>query len=88
MTTKQAVGRAERALGTFAKSGAVLTKREAVKRLAPTLTPLVSRGESWVVLAGICKASGLTISAALLRSYYMEAVRSAAKQKQGGNENE
>jgi len=85
--TPQDLNRAGKALDRFTRTKSVLTNREAVARLVPSLCPLVARGESWVVLTEICRASGLPISAALLRAYYFDAVR-AAKANKGGTENE
>lgn len=71
-----------KALEDFAAHGPRVSLRDAVVRLVPSLAAMEARGESWKTIADVCRASGLPIRPAYLRSLYKAAVRAASKREE------
>jgi len=76
----KAVAAASKALEDYRIHGARLSRKETVRRLAPTISRLIGSGMSYVTVARILVDNGIDIRATTLRGYHQAAVRQA---KQG-----
>lgn len=83
-TTDNAVAAAKTALDDFVAHGPRMSTREAIARLAPSISAMAARGESFSIIARVIRQSGgIDIKPAYLRRLYMDAVR--AEKKEGCN---